>query len=155
MDCLMSGYLNNHGALCFVTPIEDIDAELTYVTPREACYYRQQTGTWPPQCPAELACPSPCECTGGTDYLGNPVSASCGQNVCGADYQVYDCTQGQWVATGAACGGSCQCTGGTDYLGNPVSAWCGQSVCGADYQFYDCVQGQWVATNAACGGSGG
>ncbi|WP_437741138.1 hypothetical protein WME73_37515 [Sorangium sp. So ce302] len=153
MDCLMSGYLNDHGPLCFVTPLAAIDVHAPRATPREACYYLQQTGTWPPPCPTESACPGPCECTGGTDYLGNPVSATCGENICGADHQFYDCSQGQWAATGAACGGSCQCTGGTNYLGNPVTASCGQSVCGADYQFYDCVQGQWVAAGVGCAGS--
>lgn len=150
MDCFLAGYLQNLGPLCFVTPPEEVDFNPAdpRVTAFEICYYYHQTGIWPPpQCPSATQC---CGCTGGTDYLGNPVSAFCEEQVCGADFQFYTCTPSeQWSPTGEGCP-TCQCTGGTDYLGNPVSVSCGESVCGADFQTYDCVQGSWVSTGNSC-----
>lgn len=94
----------------------------------------------------------PCVCTGGVDHLGNSVTGSCGEQVCGADFQYYTCEQSGWVAQGGVCPGDppCECPEGWDYLGNPVTGTCGQQVCGADFQFYTCEQSVWVSQGVPC-----
>lgn len=100
--------------------------------------------------------PPPCYCPGGTDYLGNPItSETCGERVCGADYQWYSCQQSGWAFEGGSCPAEeppCSCTG-TDYLGNTVTInTCGGQVCGQDFQWYACGETGWSAQGTSCPG---
>ncbi|KFE61101.1 hypothetical protein DB31_4536 [Hyalangium minutum] len=98
-----------------------------------------------------------CYCPDGADSQGNPVTGtSCGQQVCGADFQYYSCEETGWSAQGISCQGeepppSCYCPNGVDFLGNPVTATtCGEQVCGADLQYYSCGETGWSAQGKSC-----
>jgi Regulator of Chromosome Condensation (RCC1) repeat protein len=95
----------------------------------------------------------PCDCPGGTDYLGNSVHATtCGERVCGADYRYYSCEAGGWSYQGEVCNDppGCSCEG-TNYEGQPVSVnVCGGQVCGGDHQWYACEEYGWVAQGGDC-----
>lgn len=98
-----------------------------------------------------------CYCPNGMDSQGNPVTGtSCGQPVCGADFQWYSCEESGWSAQGISCQGeepppSCYCPNGVDFMGNPVTATtCGEQVCGADFQYYSCGETGWSAQGTTC-----
>ncbi|MDY7230394.1 RCC1 domain-containing protein [Hyalangium rubrum] len=101
----------------------------------------------------ECSPPPPlCDCPGGTDYLGNPVSSTtCNEPVCGADYQWYSCQQGGWAFEGGVCyvPPVCSCTG-TDYEDNTVTVACGNQVCGRDFQWYACENSNWTPQGGTC-----
>ena len=92
-----------------------------------------------------------CECSG-TGPSG-PVTVSCGQSACGANFLTYDCSAAGWSYVGATCGtpdaGTCSCQG-TGLGGVPVSVSCGQTACGENSFTYDCSAAGWSYTGVAC-----
>ncbi|WP_434415925.1 hypothetical protein [Nannocystis pusilla] len=97
-----------------------------------------------------------CDCPDGTDNFGNTVHATtCGEQICGENFEYYACEPNGWVAKGGVCGGDdgCDCPGGKDHLGNTVHATeCGHQVCGENFQYYVCGQDGWVAQGGPCSG---
>ncbi len=98
-----------------------------------------------------------CYCNG-TDNTGAPVTASCGQSVCGSGNQLYACVStdggaGAWSYVHAGCeldAGSCYCNG-TDHTGAQVTVSCGQSVCGSGDYTYTCLSsGTWSGGTQGC-----
>jgi murein DD-endopeptidase MepM/ murein hydrolase activator NlpD len=101
-----------------------------------------------------------CSCTDGVDSSGDPVDPAvtyCGFQVCGTDFQTWQCSPDGWTALGSSCGGLdgvCTCTGGTDSSGNPVDpagTFCGLQICGSDFQARQCDLDGWTALDAPCG----
>jgi len=97
------------------------------------------------------ACPAPpdagpCSC-GGTGPGGLPVTAACGETVCGSDLLGYTCSASGWVGTTQEC--NCKCTG-TGPGGVPVTVYCGQSACGSDHITYGCSVSGWSSTQQSC-----
>jgi murein DD-endopeptidase MepM/ murein hydrolase activator NlpD len=101
-----------------------------------------------------------CTCTDGVDRFGDPVDPAatyCGFQVCGTDFQTWQCSAGGWTALGSSCGGLdgvCTCTGGTDSSGTPVDpagTFCGLQICASDFQAWQCGRDGWTALDAPCG----
>lgn len=93
-----------------------------------------------------------CYCPHGADQFGNTVVGTvCGETVCGADHQMYECRDG-WQGLGVECGVPCNpCNPITSQLGDLiVGAECGERVCAMDNVPYVCQAGEWMLDGDDC-----
>jgi hypothetical protein len=100
-----------------------------------------------------------CECTGGVDSMGaaiDPTTTSCGSQICGIDFNLWECQPTGWMSLGGSCG---DCMG--DFIDSrgvtidPASTYLGAQVCGTDFQTWECEAGIWMAVGTPCGSDGG
>lgn len=88
-----------------------------------------------------------CRCDGGLDSQGNPIDAAdtyCGLQVCGTDFQAWQCTASGWTATHAACGGgnfTCPPIGWSNSCGEQQSGVPQQLACNPYDDLYRCDWG--------------